>query len=167
MGELAGRIPDLVVSLSATTRPRRAGEVDGVDYRFMDDRTFDELVAADGFLEWAEFGGHRYGTPWASVREPLAEGNPVVLEIDVQGALQVRQRFADAVLIFLRPPSLDTLRQRLRERGTNDSDRISDRMEIARDELAQAERFDHVVVNDRLEAAVDRIARILTETPAI
>ncbi|HWB73166.1 MAG TPA: guanylate kinase, partial [Egibacteraceae bacterium] len=163
---LTERVPDLAVSLSATTRPKRPGEVDGVHYRFLDDRAFDQLVAADGFLEWAEFGGHRYGTPWVSVLGPLAEGRPVVLEVEVQGALQVRERFADAVLIFLRPPSLEALAERLRRRGTDDPERIQQRLEIAREELAQTDRFDHVVENASLEDAVERIARILTDTPA-
>lgn len=159
---LAERLDDVVVSVSATTRPPRPGEEDGRHYHFLSDEAFDALVADGGFLEWAEFAGRRYGTPWSSVAGPLAAGQKVLLEIEVQGALQVRERRPDAVLIFLTPPTTEALRQRLRGRGTDDEGRIARRMEIARWELAQAGRFDHVVVNDRLDRATDEIARILS-----
>jgi guanylate kinase len=160
------RLPDLDVSVSATTRARRPGEVDGVHYHFLTGEQFDALVAAGGFLEWAEFAGRRYGTPWSSVEDALAKGRPIVLEIDIKGARQVRERFPDAVLIFLAPPSGEALEERLRRRGTDDGARVSERMAIARWELAQASDFDHVVVNDRLDEAVERIARILADTTA-
>ncbi len=163
---LRRRLPDLVVSVSATTRPRRPGEVDGVHYHFLTNAEFDRLVAAGGFLEWAEFAGRRYGTPWSSVESTLASGRPIVLEIDIQGARQVRQRFPGAVLIFLSPPTTAALEERLRRRGTEDGTRVAERMEIAHWELGQAADFDHVVVNDRLEDAVEQIARILAGTPA-
>lgn len=158
---LARRCPDLVVSVSATTRPPRPGERDGVDYHFLSEAEFAALLAADGFLEWAEFGGRRYGTPWSSVRDALARNRRVVLEIDVQGALQVRARFPDAVLVFLRPPSVPALIERLRRRGADDAARIAERMAIARWELAQAGRFDHQIVNDDLDEAVSAISHIL------
>lgn len=161
VGALAARCPDLAVSVSATTRPPRPGEVDGQAYHFLSDADFDALVAADGFVEWASFGGRRYGTPWTSVREPLAAGRWVVLEIDVQGALQVRDVFPDAILVFLLPPSPDDLVVRLQRRGTESAERIAERMAIARWEIEQAGRFDHRIVNDDLEAAVAALVRIL------
>ena len=158
---LRERRPEMVLSVSATTRPPRPGEVDGVDYHFLSDRQFDELAAAGGFVEWAHFAGNRYGTPWTSVRAALEAGRTVVLEIEVQGALQVRERFGDAVLIFLVPPSFEVLSQRLRARGTDSDDVVRQRLEIARTELEQAGAFDHTVVNDDLDTAVADVARIL------
>lgn len=158
---LRERHPDVVVSVSATTRSPRPGEVDGTDYLFLSREQFDALVDADGFLEWAEFGGHRYGTPWSSVEGLLAAQRTVVLEIEVQGAEQVRRRFADAVLIFLAPPSREALVERLRSRGADDEERIAERMAIADAELARAPDFDHVVVNGTVDGAVDEIGRIL------
>jgi guanylate kinase len=162
---LARARPELAVSVSATTRPPRPGEVDGRHYHFLTADAFDALAAADGFLEWAEFNGHRYGTPWTSIRDPLAAGRPVVLEIDIQGARQVRDAFGDAVLVFLAPPSPEALEARLRRRG-DDAEAIARRLAIARWELAQADDFDHVVVNDRLDDAVAALGRILDATSA-
>jgi guanylate kinase len=158
--------PDLAVSVSATTRNRRAGEQDGVHYHFLSDDEFTRLVEAGGFLEWAEFNGRRYGTPWSSVQAALARAAIVVLEIDVQGARIVRRRFDDATLIFLAPPHPDVLLQRLRQRGSDDEAAIAARMAIARAELAAADEFDHVVVNDRVEDAVAAISRILDHPAA-
>ena len=158
---LRARHPDLAVSVSATTRPPRPGEVDGAHYHFLTREQFDELIAADGFLEWAEFAGNRYGTPWSSIERPLKAGGVVVLEIEIQGAAQVRRRFAQATLIFLAPPSRDALLERLRTRGTDDPGRIAERMALADHELAQAPVFDAVVVNDTVDSAVAEIGRIL------
>jgi guanylate kinase len=158
---LRERYPDVALSVSATTRDPRPGEVDGIHYHFLSPEQFDALIAANGFLEWAAFGGHRYGTPWTSVEGLLAQERTVVLEIEVQGAAQVRRRFADAVLIFLAPPSRDALVERLRRRGTDDEARIAERMAIADLELAQAGAFEHVVVNETVDGAVDAIGRIL------
>lgn len=158
---LRARRPDLALSVSATTRPRRAGEVDGGAYHFMDGAEFDRLVDAGGFLEWAEFAGQRYGTPAAPVEELVASGTHVVLEIEVQGARQVRERFPDAVLVLLVPPSLEALAQRLRDRGTEDDESLARRLAIAETELAQRDLFDHVVLNDRLDDAVAEVDRIL------
>ena len=153
--------PDLVVSVSATTRPPRPGEVDGTHYHFLSRRAFTELIDAGGFVEWAEFAGNRYGTPWSSIESALRRGRLVVLEIEVQGALQVRQRFADALLIFLQPPSFEVLEQRLRGRGTDSADRVTKRLEIARWELEQAAAFDHQIVNSTVGEAAEEIAHIL------
>ena len=158
---LRERYPDLTVSVSATTRPPRPGEIDGTHYHFLTREEFDDLVARDGFLEWAEFAGHRYGTPWSSVEAPLADDRTVVLEIEVQGAAQVRRRFPDVVSIFLVPPSTQELRTRLRGRGTDSDERIAERMGIAQAEIARADEFDHVVVNGTVDDAVAEIGRIL------
>lgn len=164
---LRERLPELAVSVSATTRPRRSGEVDGVHYHFLDDGAFDALVGSGGLLEWAEFDGWRYGTPWAPVGEALAQGRPVVLEIEVQGARMVRSRYPEAVLVFLVPPSEEALRDRLRRRRADTPQQIDRRIAIAHWELRQAGEFDHIVVNNRVEQAADAIARILAVTPAV
>ncbi|WP_276319859.1 guanylate kinase [Egibacter rhizosphaerae] len=161
VAQLRAQRPDVAVSVSATTRAPRPHERDGVDYWFLDPDAFTELVEAGGFLEWAEFGGDRYGTPWSSVAAARADGGVVLLEIEVQGALQVRDRFEDAVLVFLCPPDDDALVARLRQRGTDPPERIAERMAIARWELAQAERFDIRITNDELAATVDELASIL------
>ena len=163
---LVARRDDVTVSVSATTRQPRPGELEGVHYHFLSDDHFDALVDSGGFLEWASFGGHRYGTPWTSVQEGLRSAGWVLLEIDVQGALQVRERFADAVLVFLEPPSPAALAERLRRRGSDDEERIQRRLAIARWELPQAHRFDHRVVNDDVDTAVAAIGRILDAQPA-
>lgn len=128
----------------------------------MDPGAFDALIAEGGLLEWAQFAGRRYGTLAAPVCEALAEGRTVILEIDVQGARQIRERVPDAVLIFLAPPDLDTLARRLAGRGTEDAETMRRRLETARAEIAEAAWFDHVVVNDDVETAVAQIDRILS-----
>ncbi len=158
---LAAARDDVEVAVSATTRPLRPGEVDGVHYHFLDDQAFDELTAEGGFLEWATYNGYRYGTPWASVREPLAQGRTVLLEIDVQGAQQVRKLFSDAVLVFLLPPSLAALEARIRGRGTDDEATIARRVVLARQELVQAGTFDHQVTNAQVDQAAADLARIV------
>jgi guanylate kinase len=152
----------LVHSVSATTRPARRDERDGIDYRFVDDESFTRMVEEGAFLEWAEvFRGSRYGTPRASVDPHRAAGRDVVLEIDVQGAAQVREREPEAVLILLEPPSLEDLERRLRGRGSETEDSIAERLEAAERELAQAAWFDHRVVNDDLDRAVAEVAAII------
>lgn len=163
---LVERHDDLTVSLSATTRPPRPGEEDGVHYSFVDDATFDRMIAEGQFLEWAEFNGHRYGTPWQSVTEDLAAGRTVICEIDVQGAMQVRERVPDAVLVFLEPPDLAALEQRLRARGADDAATVARRLEIGRAEMAHADRFDVRVVNRRVGEAVAALERILADVSA-
>lgn len=158
---LRNRLPGWSVSVSATTRAPRAGERDGVDYHFVSDAEFDRLIENGELLEWASFGGNRYGTLWRSVREPLASGRGVLLELEIRGALAVRKEYPDAALIFVHPPSRETLTERLRRRGTDDDRRVAERMTLAEWELAQADAFDHHVVNDDLEAAAAQIVRIL------
>jgi len=158
---LLERRPELYPSVSVTTRPPRPGEREGIDYRFVSDEEFDRLVAGGELLEWAHVVGHRSGTPALPVEEALAAGRDVVLEIDVQGARQVRQRVPEAVLIFLAPPSLEELERRLRSRGTEDEARLALRLATARAEMAQQPEFDHVVVNDRLDQATAQVDAII------
>lgn len=163
---LRQRNDDIEVSLSATTRGQRPGEEDGVHYRFLPVEEFQRMIAADEFLEWAEFNGNYYGTPWSSVTDRLVAGATLVLEIDVQGAEQIRRRAqevgdVDATLVFLEPPSWDALEARLRHRGSEDEESIEARLRIGRDEMAARHSFDHVIVNDRVDTAVLALERIL------
>ncbi|HKK52591.1 MAG TPA: guanylate kinase [Myxococcota bacterium] len=153
--------PRLQLSVSHTTRTRRPGERDGIDYHFVDDRTFRELVERGAFLEYAEYGGNAYGTSWDAIEEPLAAGADVVLEIEVQGAAQVRERRPTACLIFLLPPSLEVLEKRLRDRGTDDDPVIQKRMALVERELAAARLFDYAIVNDDLDRAVDEVLEVI------
>lgn len=163
VSEVRRRLPDPpVVSVSATTRPPRPDEVDGVDYDFVDDEGFDRMERDGELLEWAEvFHGHRYGTPAGPVELHRSAGRDVLLEIDVEGARQVRERVPDAVLILLEPPSRAELERRLRSRGTESEADIAERLATADRELAQRDRFDHVVVNDDVEAASSQVAAII------
>ncbi len=159
---LLSRDPEgFVVSISVTTRPPRPEEVDGRDYFFLDDSVFDRMVEDGELMEWAEIVGHRSGTPRGFVRQQLAAGMDVLLEIDAQGAHQIREGAPEALLIFLAPPSLDELEARLRGRGTESEERIAQRMKVAAWELQQMTWFDHVVVNDDLERAVGEVAAII------
>ena len=155
------RHPELHLSVSVTTRAPRPDERDGIDYRFVSGEEFDRLVAGGELLEWAPVVGHRSGTPARPVEEALAAGRDVVLEIDVQGARQVRERAPDSVLIFLAPPSMEELERRLRSRGTEDEARLALRLATARAEMAQRPWFDHVVVNDRLDQATAQVEAII------
>lgn len=159
---LLARDPEgLALSVSATTRDPRSNEVDGRDYRFVDVASFRELAESGGLLEWADVFGNAYGTPAAEVEHQLDAGRDVILEIDVQGARQVKERAPDALLIFLAPPSLADLEARLRGRGTESEERMARRLEKAAWEITQAGWFDHVVVNDALERATDQVAAII------
>jgi guanylate kinase len=158
---LAEHGPGLSLSISATTRRPRSTEVEGRDYFFMDVAAFQRLVDDDGLLEWAEVFGNRYGTPRDFVAQERSSGKDVILEIDVQGARQVRQRVPDAVLILLEPPSLEELARRLRGRGTESEEKIALRLSEASKELSQREMFDHVVVNDEIELASSQVAAII------
>jgi guanylate kinase len=153
--------PDLYVSVSVTTRRPRATERDGVDYFFIDDEGFDRLIADGELLEWAEIFGHRSGTPARPIRDVRREGRDALLEIDVQGAGIVREQVPDAVLILLVPPSMAELERRLRTRATEDEDKLARRLARAEEEIAEAERFDHVIVNDDVERASSQVAAII------
>jgi guanylate kinase len=153
--------PRLRLSVSHTTRTPRKGEVDGVHYHFVSDKAFRDLVDAHAFLEHAEYGGNAYGTSWFAIEEPLAAGHDVVLEIEVQGAMQIRGRMSEACLIFLLPPSLDVLEQRLRGRHTDEEAVIQRRMALVDRELAAAHIFDYAIVNDELETAVSQVLDVM------
>ncbi|HWL98856.1 MAG TPA: guanylate kinase [Nocardioidaceae bacterium] len=148
--ELRRHYPDIWVSVSATTRPPRPDEVDGVHYYFVDGTRFDELVAEDALLEWAEFAGNRYGTPRVPVYDRLNQGTPVLLEIDLQGARQVRASVPDARLVFLKPPSWEELVRRLVGRGTESSAVVERRLAVAREELAHEPEFDVTLINTEI-----------------
>jgi guanylate kinase len=144
----------LAVSVSHTTRAPRGQEQDGREYHFIDEARFRAMVDAGDFFEWAQVHGHLYGTSRAAITDRLARGEDVVLEIDWQGALQIKQLFSHAVLIFILPPSWDELRQRLQRRGEDQAEVIARRMANARDEVAQARQFDFVIINALFETAL-------------
>ncbi len=159
---LLERTAGLVLSVSHTTRPPRPGEVDGRDYHFVSPEVFERLAEAGAFLEQAEVFGNRYGTAEQGVRDQLAAGHDVILEIDWQGARQVRRRFPEAVSIFIAPPSIEALRERLAGRGQDDPEVIERRMAQARDELAHYVEYDYLVINDRFETALAELGCIIT-----
>lgn len=162
--EILQRCENIVESISMTTRKPRAHETEGVNYFFRENELFDSLIDKNEFLEWAEFCGNRYGTPKQYVIDKLNEGKDVLLEIEVQGALQVKEKFPDAVLIFLMPPSMEQLRKRIEARQTETEDVINLRMSKASEEVKLIHKYDYVVINDDLEIAVqDIIAIVRTE----
>lgn len=155
--------PTIWLSVSATTRTPRPGEVDGREYFFVAGERFDELVATGGLLEWAQFAGNRYGTPRQAVEEHRAAGHPVLLEIEVHGARQVRQSVPGALLVFLSPPSWETLTARLMGRGTESEEAVARRLQHARDELAAAEEFDVVLVNADVEECAGQLVQLIAD----
>ena len=158
---LRQQMPNLVYSVSMTTRAPRVGEEEGVSYFFRDKEEFQRLIKEDAFLEYAQVYDNFYGTPKQHVMDLLAEGKSVILEIDIQGAMQVKERFSEAVFIYIVPPSLDILSNRLRDRGTDAADVIDKRLSKASSELALAHRYDYIVVNDVLPDAVEKVVSIL------
>ena len=158
---LFDRVPELELAVSATTRAPRPGEEDGVAYHFLTRDQFDARVDAGDFVEWAEYSDNRYGTLRAELNRRLERGVPVVLEIEVQGARQVREKMPEAVQVFIAPPSAETLRTRLVGRGTDTQEQVQRRLETASAELAAQPEFGHVVVNDRLEDAVGALVAIV------
>jgi guanylate kinase len=157
---LLDRFPEMKLSVSATTRAPRPGEQDGVDYYFLSPEEFQEKIDSDEFLEWAEYAGNRYGTLRSELER---DAHPLVLEIEVQGARQVRARVRDAVLVFIAPPSDEALRTRLVGRGSDSPEQIERRLETARMELLARDNkeFDYVVVNDDLDAAVEELSKLV------
>jgi guanylate kinase len=158
---LLERVPDLELSVSATTRSPRPGEQDGVDYHFLAPEEFEARVAAGDFVEHATYSGNRYGTLRSDLERRLAEAEGVVLEIEVQGARQVRAAMPEAVAVFIAPPSREALRVRLVGRGTDSSEQVDARLRTAERELEAQPEFRHVVVNDRLEEATDALVSIV------
>jgi guanylate kinase len=164
---LREQVPELALSVSATTRAPRPGEEDGVDYRFLSDEAFERLVREGAFVEHARYSGRRYGTLRSELDGHLEAGRPVVLEIEVQGARQVRETMPEAVQIFIAPPSEDALRARLVGRGDTSPEDMEARLAVAREELAARDEFGHQVVNDRLEdAAAELVALVRDYTDA-
>ena len=155
------RNPQFMLSISCTTRLPREGEIDGVNYFFLTKEEFQKCVDEDKFLEWAEFAGNRYGTKRKYINQCLSEGKDVILEIDTKGALQVKNQMPEAVLIFIAPPSIQALENRLRGRHTEDEATIQKRLNEVKEELKRAENFDYTIVNDDLEKAISELETIM------
>jgi guanylate kinase len=152
--------PEFWVSVSATTRTPRSGERDGVDYFYISAEEFDRRISANEFLEWAEFAGNKYGTPANAVKEKLSKGLNVILEIEIDGARQVRKSSEDAKLIFIAPPSWEELVKRLEGRGTDSEERRNERLKLAQEEMAAQSEFDYVVVNDQLDRVIAELVSL-------
>ena len=160
--ELLRQIPNLQYSVSATTRKPRLGETNGINYWFKEKDEFEEMIKNDLLLEYAEVYGNYYGTPKEQVLKVLKSGKNVVLEIDPQGAMQVKAKFPEGVFIYILPPSLDELAARITKRGTDSKDSIKKRLAAATEEIQYALKYDYVVVNDKVESAVENITTIIS-----
>lgn len=158
---LLDRVPDLWLSISATTRPPRPGELEGVHYFFLTRKEFERKIETGGLLEWAEVHGNRYGTPREVVERKIAEGRQVVLEIDPQGAQQVKERLPESILIFVKAPTLEDLRERLKGRGSETPEQIETRMARAIEEMELAGMYDFVITNDDVSRATDELVHII------
>ncbi|WP_189241816.1 guanylate kinase [Planobispora rosea] len=165
VAELRRAHPEVWLSVSVTTRKPRPGETHGVEYFFADDDEFDRLIARGELLEWAEFAGNRYGTPRTPVLEKLAAGVPTLLEIDLQGARQVRATMPEALLVFLAPPSWEELEKRLRGRGTEPEDVIARRLAAGRVEMAAEQEFDMTLVNTSVQGVCHRLIALMADAP--
>ena len=153
--------PDVFYSVSATTRGMRPGEIDGVDYHFISREQFLEMIERGEFLEHAEYVHNFYGTPIQPIRDNLAAGRDVIVEIEVQGFLQIKEKLPEAETVFIMPPSVDELERRLRGRGTETEEKIQGRLKTALEEMKYADRYDHIVVNDELDKAVSELLEIM------
>ena len=153
--------PEFMLSISCTTRKPRPGEIDGVNYFFLSPDEFKNCIENDKFLEWAEFAGNFYGTKKKYINQCLEDGKDIILEIDTQGALQVKKRMPEAVLIFICPPSYEVLENRLRGRHTEDEQTIQKRLNEAKIELERAENFDYKIVNDNLDKAISELEKVI------
>lgn len=149
-------------SVSATTRPPREGEREGVNYFFKTKEEFRRMIERDELLEWAEYVGNYYGTPRSFVEESIAQGKDIILEIEVQGAVQIKRKFPEGIFIFLAPPTLDELRKRIIHRGTETAEGVDNRMRVAKEEIDLMKEYDYVVVNDEVDKACERIRAIVT-----
>lgn len=159
--ELLHQMPDLKYSVSATTRSPRPGEINGVHYNFRAREEFETMLAQDELLEWAEFCNNYYGTPRFAVEQAIQEGSDVILEIEIQGAMQIKKRFPQGVFIFIVPPSLEALSKRIHKRGTETKEVIQKRLDTATEELRFLDEYDYVVINDQVSNAVDKLKSIL------
>lgn len=162
LGELYKQIPEMKQSVSMTTRPMRDGEVDGVDYYFVSRETFEASIREDRMLEYAQYGSSFYGTPKEPVDRMLSEGKIVVLKIEVQGAENIRKIYPDLVTIFITPPNMTVLENRLRKRGTESEEDIRHRLEIASEELSRIDEYNYIVINDELSDAVNDVKTIIS-----
>ena len=162
--EVLKRRPDLALSISATTRPPRSSEIPGVSYLFVDKNEFLSMIKRGEFLEYSEHFENYYGTPKIPVENNLNEGKDVILEIDVNGALQVKANRPDCVLIFIMPPDLQSLRNRLKERNTESDEVIEKRLQRAKFEISNTDKYDYIVLNDVLETAVRNVLEIMEDT---
>ncbi|HEX3014955.1 MAG TPA: guanylate kinase [Desulfobacteria bacterium] len=160
--ELVAAVPNLHVSVSATTRPPRRGEVNGKHYYFVSDQEFAALLQENKLLEYAEYCGKYYGTPQSEVEKAINTGKDIILEIEIQGALKVKEKFPHGIFIFIVPPSLDELAARISKRGTESQAAIRQRLTQASRELEYVSEYDYVVVNDKIETAVEKLKAILT-----
>jgi len=159
--KILDRHSDVWLSISATTRKPRSGEIEGKDYFFLGKKNFQEIIDKEGFLEWASFSNNFYGTPKKIVKEKIEQGNNVLLEIELEGARQIRKSFPDALQIFLAPPNLSELEKRIRGRGTETEESIRDRLVIANKELMAKQEFDAVVINKDIEKAFKEIEGLM------
>lgn len=159
--ELLHQMPDLKFSVSSTTRSPRPGEINGVHYNFRTREEFETMLARDELLEWAEFCNNYYGTPRLAVERAIQEGLDVILEIEIQGAMQIKKRFPQGVFIFIVPPSLEVLSKRLHKRGTETKEVIQKRMDTAIKEMKLLNEYDYIVINDQVSIAVDKLKSIL------
>ncbi len=160
--EILKELSDLAYSISVTSRRPRPGEKEGRDYFFVSEEEFDNRVERDEFAEWAQVHGHRYGTPGKFLEETLNAGGDIILDIDVQGALKIKERYESACLIFLLPPSFEVLASRLKGRKTDDETEVEERLRRAREELASRKHYHHAVVNRQLSQTVEEVKAIIT-----
>jgi guanylate kinase len=160
--ELRRRMPELVYSVSATTRPPRVGEKEGVNYFFLTREQFQDMIRRDALLEYTEYVGNYYGTPREFVERTIAQGKDIILEIEVQGALQVKRKFPEGIFVFLLPPSIEALKERIIGRGTEAPEVIAHRLAVAAEEIEQVRHYQYAVINDEIEAACARIQSIIT-----
>ncbi|MCI8653865.1 MAG: guanylate kinase [Angelakisella sp.] len=161
LGEYFKSHPEAAFSVSATTRKPRPGEIDGTSYHFVSRERFEEMIREGEVLEYTQYNGNYYGSPAGPIRKELEAGRDVVLEIEVDGAMQVRERFPEALLIFVLPPSFGELERRLTGRGTETPEEIAGRLAAARRELRQAHRYDYLLINDQVEEAAARLGEII------
>lgn len=159
--ELRRQVPELQYSISVTTRPPRPGEKDGVNYYYLSKEKFEEMLANDEFLEWAKVYDNYYGTPKKKVMEVLEKGEDILLEIDIQGALQIMKQFPQGVFIYIVPPSIEELERRIVNRGTDSAEVIKKRLSCVEEELSYMSEYDYIVVNDEVEKAVEKLKAII------
>ena len=162
VSEMMRRNAEIALSISATTRGKRAGEEEGVNYFFKTEADFLKMIENGGFLEWAQFCGNYYGTPKAPVEKKLSEGKDVILEIELQGAMEVKKNFPESILIFIAPPTLEELVSRIRNRGTEGEEAIALRMETAKKEIQSAKEYDYILVNCSVEETAENILSIIS-----